>query len=150
LGEPPFAEPSPAELKQALPSDFAETYTLLRSLDWESQPADRLFDQLKTVTSENVRAIAAENSTMGFIPNPMALLAEYERLVHDKLCSEGRLRRPFGAKSLDGVEHISGFIALIVGPQMATAHFVLFFAFWISKMGLDAWCAIPQPKADQP
>jgi hypothetical protein len=134
-----------------LPGDFEEAFNKLSSLGWQSMPEDRLKEQAMDAINDVIAEQKGGQKDLGVFDDAAKVLRRMEAMMHARLCSEGKLRsdlRPLimGETGSENIERLAELISLslvALHPSFNVSRVLVYLVFWVTKVGLDAWCAIP-------
>jgi hypothetical protein len=135
-----------------LPSDFDETLDRIQRLGIAAADAGTIRDHLVLAirTSAEQGAASGDLSVqdLGFIEWSTRTLKRCEDAVHAEICQASGLKDKYRklldkATSDDNVKQIALVInnaIALINPALAVSSVVVYFALWITKVGLNYWC----------
>jgi hypothetical protein len=143
----------------ALPVDFDDTLARVEKLGITAEEPAKIRDHLvlaiSTAAEQSQKSGDLAVGDLGFLDWSTKTLRRCEEAIHDEVCdpSKGQLKDEYKelmdkATSDDNVRQIAVVVTnvlAVVNPAIAVSSVIVYFALWLTKVGLNYWCKQPLP-----
>jgi hypothetical protein len=141
----------------SLPPDFDETFDKITKLgitaENPAQIRDYLLLSIREVASANQKSDDLAIGDLGFLDWAAQIVKRAEDAIRSEVCQpdgaglKASYKKVFeSGSSDDNVKQMASLVTGIlatINPSLAVSTVVVYFALWLSKVGLNQWCKRP-------